>query len=565
MMGLHKLNIVNRKQLPLLIYLVYISLILLITVTFCLNSYWSYTAPQDGMWNLPTASLLRGSSIYQNYMSPLWHIEFLNWNIPIVSSPYGGAGKSYLLAFTSLFFPTFAIANLTLNFILLFFVIFLTYCVSVQISGRTLAFISTLILLFSNGFMFAAQTDYGPILIGTSCLLLIALLYLKREHLEPDRYVYIMSFLIGGSLADKLTIFPYLLPTAIYLIIFLFKTRFKNRFKVIFLCFISFLIPLTFHLLYFLSGGWSELLAWLGPAGPANNSGQIGLLQTWNALITFSDVGFGGENPYLYRAFFHVTNALPSQTSLLICAIIILTAPIFSLARVLLSGRSLNKIDLLYFYPLIVLTITPIFSYNPWHLLPLTPFVIILGIHFISNNLSLPAIIIRYLHLGRLKFNFSLALGSIFVILIGASSFDYYANFKNVNAVGIASLDTKLIGPKLVAAKIKQITCLDYSVCLNVTANMPQNQFEIVDDYTFDANFARSGLTQLIKISSCEATVLTRSYLKTTGFFSNQLVQGNSSIFSTENFPEKLQLTQIASVTIDGEKLLAWRKSACTE
>ena len=546
-----------------LAYLLFITMILLLSTILYFNSSSRYTAPQDGMWNLPTASLLRGSSIYQNYISPLWYIHFFNWNIPIVSGPYIGVGKSYLLALTSLFFPTFASANLALNLVLLLSVTILTYLVCKEITGNIFALVSPVILFFSNGFMFAAQTDYGPFLFGTCGILLLALTYLKREHFAPAKYAYLLSFLIGATLADKLTIFPYLIPVAVYLLIYLYKMKFTNKLKVITLCITSLLLPLAFHIIYFLNGGWGELLAWLAPNGPSHNSGKIGLLQTWAALKTFSDVGFGGNQPYLYRAFFDVTNNSPSHISLLVTGFLILFSPTIILTKQLIARNQSKQLMVLCFYPLLVLSIMPIFSYNPWHLLPLTPFVIILGIQLISSYLNFLRRSFKWPHFGQQIFSSFFAFCLIFVSWMGVSNSYYYGNLGSFNAIGIASLDTKLIGQKLATSKISKITCLDYSVCLNVTANLPTNSVEIVNDYTFDSSFVDSNYIKLNEIVSCNSALLTRTYLKQNRFFSDQLVQGNSKVFFNKKLAEQMKFTQIAEIDIDGEKLIAWRKLDC--
>jgi len=438
----------------------------------------------------------------------------------------------------------------------------LMYLVSSKLFGTLIGCFATFTLLAANGFMFAAETDYGPFLIGTLLLLLICLLYLEQQNFQRLTYLILLSLLIGCALADKLTIFPYLLPVFAYWITVIMRLE-KRKIRSLIFAALAILGPLTFQLLYFLRGGWNELLSWLGPNGPSHNDGKIGLPQTFSAVKTFSDVAFGGRSPYLFRAFFGSATSKSSQLSLLLCIGVIFVIPSLHILKTVKKRGNFSSIDFIYIFPVLVLFLTPVFSYHPWHLLPLTPFVILSGFRFISNVITSVSKTQKLIPFKVIISGFITCLMFITSFFVIMNRLEFQGEVTRSQGVGIASSDIRTMVPVLIAKNVKDVTCLDYSVCLDAISYASFGQMSIGEDHTFDPNFLESGLQSLRKISTCHSAILTRDYVRSSGFFTTKLIQGNSNIFRDKDFAAKLKLTKIAEVDIQGDKLQAWQPKKC--
>ncbi len=218
-----------------------------------------YALYHDELWNHPAAvSLLEGKSWRGNY-----EVRLLGLPLPVVSGPYQGSLKTYLLAPLLAIFGTSPAALRGIHCALgLGYLAALFWALRAVVGRRAAALVFLLPLADPNLTMFV-PTDQGPFLLQNS-LLAIALGALLRLLSQPQPHWVLLA--LGSTslaLADKLTGVPVVavLGTAALTLGARLLGRSPGRWA---LAALVALAPLVPHGAYFAAHGLAELEANVG-------------------------------------------------------------------------------------------------------------------------------------------------------------------------------------------------------------------------------------------------------------------------------------------------------------
>jgi hypothetical protein len=221
---------------------------------------------QDGLWDFyPAVAMLKARSVFGSQ-----EIRIFGYPLPLVSSPYSGALKIWILA------PLLALSGISPQMVLalnvLFGLIYLLalYWALLPVIDKKWASLVFLLPLIDANYLLTVPLDDGIFVfqyIFISLTIGALFRYLANSQLK---YYWIAWFFCGCTLAQKLTSIPIVISFAIILIILSGRQFFqlagvlgtKQAVKrLVAFAAALFLIPLLPHLIYFSKSGLHDLFA----------------------------------------------------------------------------------------------------------------------------------------------------------------------------------------------------------------------------------------------------------------------------------------------------------------
>lgn len=220
----------------------------------------------DAVWDfIPAVAMVRAKSILRPYEVRIFHHP-----VPIVSGPYSGALKIWLLAPLVKILPSSPRIILTLNAFLGFIYLLALYWALLPVVGKIWASIAFAAPFVDTNLLITVPVDAG-IALTQYIFISLALGAFFRYISNPQvKYYRATFFLLGCLLAQKLTALPIAIGLMIVLAAFSLKhfleaARARTIRQAIASYFVIpvtlFVIPLLFQLYYFLRHGFTELYA----------------------------------------------------------------------------------------------------------------------------------------------------------------------------------------------------------------------------------------------------------------------------------------------------------------
>jgi len=220
----------------------------------------------DELWDyIPSVGLIQGDSL-----AGIQEIEVLGHYVPLVSGPYQGALKTWVVTPVISLFGTTPRSIRTLNVLFGMTYLLALYWALLPVVGKKWAWVVFMSPLLDTNFLLFAPMDYGPSLfqfIFISLALGALFRYLVNFELKYYRLVW---FFIGCLLAQKLTAIPIaigiIVITMAFTIRFLWKSAGQIRWPSVIKCYgiipsLLLLVPMVPHLLYFYLSGFTHLFS----------------------------------------------------------------------------------------------------------------------------------------------------------------------------------------------------------------------------------------------------------------------------------------------------------------
>jgi hypothetical protein len=221
---------------------------------------------QDGLWDFfPAVAMLKAHSI-----SGSQEIKIFGHPLPLVSSPYSGALKIWILAPLLALLGTSPRIVLVLNILFGLIYLLALYWALLPVIDKKWASLVFLLPLIDGNYLLTVPLDNGIFVfqyIFISLTIGALFRYLASSRL---RYYWMSWFFCGCLLAQKLTSIPIVISFAVVLIVLPCKRFFQlagalgtKRAVTRFLAFsaVPFLVPLLPHSIYFLKTGLHDLFA----------------------------------------------------------------------------------------------------------------------------------------------------------------------------------------------------------------------------------------------------------------------------------------------------------------
>lgn len=425
----------------------------------------------DELWNYPAAvAMLQGQSLvsYQE-------VEIFGYPIPLVSGPYQGAIKSWLIAPILGLLSTSPYTLRGIN-VFLSFIYLLSLVWTLRFSTpKVVALFIFLLPLLDPNFLLFVPTDQGPFLL--QCIFItITLGALLRAFWQENWHYLVLALLMASlTLADKLTTVPFVLAV-VPVVIILFWTRLRNliTLKRLPLLLTVAIIPLLPQTIYFLSHGFADLSAMTYVDSMTTPPYSMRLIDN---LTTFLGEFFGGTWPV---HGFILSAQVPRYHSWFawIGLVLLLASPL-----VIIGFRNSAKKSrpFLLFYPVLFLCLLIIFSIfrglnRPWHYFVLHPV-------FIVGTFSSAVLVIQLL---LKKFKSSLVVWAtviIFTLLLIRGTiigWNLLSIIETERGVNLTSLTLYEVEEALKSHQAKKIVCLSYSLCYPLYV-LSGGQLQIID------------------------------------------------------------------------------------
>jgi hypothetical protein len=221
---------------------------------------------QDGLWDFfPAVGMLKAHSIFNSQ-----EIKIFGYPLPLVSSPYSGALKIWILAPLLALWGTSPQIVLALNVLFGLIYLLALYWALLPVVDKTWASLVFLLPLIDANYLLTVPLDDGIFVfqyIFISLTIGALFRYLANSQLK---YYWMAWFFSGCILAQKLTSIPIVISFVIIIIILSFRQFFQlagtlgtKRAVTRFVAFSAapFLVPLLPHSIYFLKTGLHELFA----------------------------------------------------------------------------------------------------------------------------------------------------------------------------------------------------------------------------------------------------------------------------------------------------------------
>ncbi len=221
---------------------------------------------QDGLWDFfPAVGMLKAHSI-----SGPQEIKIFGYPLPLVSGPYSGALKIWILAPLLALLGTSPQVVLALNVLFGLIYLLALYWALLPVVDKTWASLVFLLPLIDANYLLTVPLDDGIFVfqyIFISLAIGALFRYLRNYQLK---YFWMAWFFSGCILAQKLTSIPIVISFAIIIIILSCRQFFQvagslgiKRAVIRFVAFPAalFLVPLLPHLIYFLKSGLHDLFA----------------------------------------------------------------------------------------------------------------------------------------------------------------------------------------------------------------------------------------------------------------------------------------------------------------
>lgn len=411
-----------------------------------------YAVYHDELWNHPAAlSLLHGKS-----WRPAWEVSFFGFPLPLVSGPYQGSLKTFLVVpFLAIFGTSPGVLRGIHCLFGICYLVGLLWALRATAAKRIAPLVLLLPLVDPNFTMFV-PTDQGPFLIQNLLLGIAFGCFLRFEQSRSK--VWFLAGLAASSLAlaDKLTGFPVILP--LYLLFFWNGLSLSaGRPKELFLASLATTFPLLPHLAYFARQGVGELKGNIGAAVvQASSVSYLERLQTAAAEL-LRHLGSGSHMPSALAG-----KAPPDHYPFLplFGAIMILVGVVMAFLRHQLNDRQILFAALWFVLGLLSFAAVPGLN-RPWHYLALHPSFVI------ASFLSAQKV---FTHLRERKNSrlYFFGLLGLFVLASGYNArrtYDLLGFLRARSGVYIASPGLYTLFDSLKALKVRRIVCLNYSLC----------------------------------------------------------------------------------------------------
>lgn len=238
-----------------------------------------YAVYHDELWNHPAAvSLLQGTSWRRGWEVPVFGVP-----LPLVSGPYQGSLKTFLLTPLLAVFGTSpaALRGIHCAFGLLYLAA-LYWALRAVLARRPAALVFLLPLADPNLAMFV-PTDQGPFLLQNALFALSLGALLRLASGRELRWVLLALGAASLALADKLTGLP-LAAVLMLLALILGGGVLLRRRRYLALAALAVALPLLPHAAYFAAAGFSELEENVGRGMSQKPPYLVSLGQTLHAL-----------------------------------------------------------------------------------------------------------------------------------------------------------------------------------------------------------------------------------------------------------------------------------------
>lgn len=220
----------------------------------------------DVLWDFtPAMHMLKAES----YMASQ-EVKIFGYPLPIVSGPYSGASKIWVLAPLLLLLGTSPLMVLVLNVLFGLIYLLALYWALLPVAGRICASLVFLIPLVDANYLLTVPLDEGIFLTQYIFISLAAGAWFRYLSNSRLKYYWMTWFFAGCLLAQKLTSIPIVLSFAIIISIMplarfvqLVRSGRKNEAITRFLVMpaASFLVPMLPQSIYFLKSGFADLFA----------------------------------------------------------------------------------------------------------------------------------------------------------------------------------------------------------------------------------------------------------------------------------------------------------------
>ncbi len=213
----------------------------------------------DELWNVPgTVALVRGQS-----WNPAYEVKIFGLRFPLVSGPYQGAFKTYLLA------PVVGLCGTSpqvlrgLNAVLGWLYLAALFKAFSKLAPPRVAALVFLLPLADPNFLWFVPLDYGPFLL---CLIFVALglgALVRAVTNRSQRFLPLVALAAGLVLGDKLTSLPAALSLLILGGIVAWQRRkdLQTSVRTGLLALVLFMLPLLPFAAYFFVNGFAEFEA----------------------------------------------------------------------------------------------------------------------------------------------------------------------------------------------------------------------------------------------------------------------------------------------------------------
>jgi hypothetical protein len=417
----------------------------------------------DAVWDfIPAVAMIRSESVARNY-----EVSVLHRQIPIVSSPYSGALKAWILAPVIKLLPLSPARILALNVLFGFLYLLALYWALLPLVGKSWASIAFLVPFVDTNFLITAPVDAGIDLTQYAFIALALGTFFRFTSTYEMKHYSATCFLCGCLLAQKLTALPVAIGILVALILVSFK-RFLENVRTgaagrairsyILIPAALFIAPLVFQIYYFWHRGISDLKA----------STADGVFRPYFAALrsnfAFFFTSFDGWDWYR-RLTLDARGEMVMTPYLAIfgLSIIALSLAIYFLSR---KGKRTGRDTVLsLFIGSVSFLIYPAFRglYRPWHFYILEPvflFCIFLACrHLLDWSAT------------RLKYFVRIAVCVIAVFLISVSTWhSSYAlkQYGNRKGVCIASPAFYDLYRSILRSHIRRVYAINYSIAFPI-------------------------------------------------------------------------------------------------
>ncbi len=413
----------------------------------------------DAVWDfIPAVAMIRSESIEHSYEVGIFHHR-----IPIVTSPYSGALKTWILAPIIKLLPLSPGRILTINVLFGFLYLLALYWALLPLAGKIWASIAFLVPFVDTNFLITAPVDAGIDLTQYIFIALALGTFSRFTSTREMKHYSATFFMCGCILAQKLTALPVVIGILFVLILVSFKQFLENvrtgavkravR-SYILIPAVLFIAPLMFQIYYFWQRGFSGLKA----------STADGTFRPYFAALRFNFIffftSFDGWDWYR-RLTLDARDEMVMAPYLAILglSIIALSLVIYFLSS---KGRRTGRDSALsLLIGSVSFLIYPAFRglYRPWHF-------------YILEPLFLFCLFLASRHLldwsaGRLKYLVRIAVCAIAVFLISISTWHssyvmrQYGSRKGVCIASTAFYD---LYHSILRSHIIQVYAINYSI-----------------------------------------------------------------------------------------------------
>jgi hypothetical protein len=536
---------------------------------------------QDALWNVPSAALIVQPS---NIPFPeAWSVSIGDRVLPLVTGPYLGPEKSFVLAGFAALLPSWADASFCFAICAYVVVVALT-----KLAGDSTTFqrgggVAAAIVLLLSGFTLTSAIDYGPYLLGTALLLFATMMAFRALSSASIGALVLSSCSLGFALGDKFTIGPVALPVIVVLACSLWRHRTWWGWRGPVVAVIGMSVPMmpNFYYLVF-RGGIRELAHWTQSSGTEN-------VHLWDrALSTYGDVvayGIPASGSLIARMISTPTSGESGIVSFLLPPTYVGWAmasfSLFALFAALAvffwisdtrSGRGqpvpLLFASVVFLAPMVSMQIG---ATRPWHLLPYLPFMAIAVSIVLQRGLQTMRFQSRraaILYSAQFRFWSVLVIAFLSLVLTieGLRTLDAMAkDHRKSYFHQIAAPGTSELVERIHFFPHQQMVTLGYSIGIPVVAYAPRDTPLRVHDLAW-ANASVVAIVSGLGLQCGDIVVGRVSHLGQealeTGYW--RLVYGKTEEFTMAGGPAKFNLKMIMSQEETPSGLVAWIKTGST-